>query len=181
MCDSSRGGRKDYGKELRNTVGWGQRENTVLSLDQTVVTVRESVCLLEQRAAGGIPPSAGAWRAFAGAVHQPASKDKSLWDTFQSLPRSKYVWAVLPAATILGFPIAALIDMNLLTCDPILTALEPQCLVVVMWCTWWDNREFLYIFFNDYEKQSLGGRLENKAYSKLKDKKENTCFWERSQ
>lgn len=99
--------------------------------------------LLQQRTIGGRQPSEWGERGVRGQGwgggkltfhHQAALMDQSLHGTLQSIPRSKYVRTPLPAATFLGFPVASLIDMDCLTCDPVLAALEPKCLVVLVRC-----------------------------------------------
>lgn len=53
----------------------------------------------------------------------------------QSLPvnaSSKYIWARFPVATILSFPVATFVDVDLLTRDAVLTVLKPAGLVVVV-------------------------------------------------
>lgn len=45
---------------------------------------------------------------------------------------SKYIRAAFPGAAILSFPVAALVDVDLLTRDAVLTVLKPTGLVVVM-------------------------------------------------
>lgn len=45
---------------------------------------------------------------------------------------SKYVGAALPAAAVFHFPVAAFVDVDLLTRDAVLAALEPTGLVVVV-------------------------------------------------
>lgn len=45
---------------------------------------------------------------------------------------SKYVRAALPAAAVLGFPVAAFVDVELLAGDAVLAALEPAGLVAVV-------------------------------------------------
>lgn len=49
---------------------------------------------------------------------------------------SKYVRAALPAAAVLGFPVAAFVDVELLPGDAVLAALEPAGLVVVVGHAW---------------------------------------------
>lgn len=66
----------------------------------------------------------------------PAGSDGSLSGHFESMPRSKYVRAALPVAAFLGFPVASLVDVDLLPCGVVLTALEPKRLVAFMRCTW---------------------------------------------
>lgn len=119
MCD----GNKGVGD--RNQMGQGRPEEKPCS---------PSGDLLEQRVPGGRQPSKWEGGDKLIAVHQAASMDQSLRGTWQSMPRSKYVRTALPAVTLLSFPVASLIDMDLLTCDPVLAALEPKCLVVVMRC-----------------------------------------------
>lgn len=82
--------------------------------------------LLEQRATGGEQPSEkGNSRPLMVSLH----------GTLQSMPRSKDVGTALPAPALLSFPVASLIDVNLLTCDWVLAALEPKCKIAVMRCT----------------------------------------------
>lgn len=110
--------------------------------NQKAVTVLE-ISYNREPLEGGSHPSGG-WgvrdareRGWGGELtfhHQAALMDQSLHGTLQSIPRSKYVRTPLPAATFLGFPVASLIDMDCLTCDPVLAALEPKCLVVLMRC-----------------------------------------------
>lgn len=45
---------------------------------------------------------------------------------------SKYVRAALPAAAVFSFPVAAFVDVDLLTRDAVLAALKPTGLVVVV-------------------------------------------------
>lgn len=45
---------------------------------------------------------------------------------------SKYVRAAVPAATVFSFPVAAFVDVDLLTRDAVLAALKPTGLVVVV-------------------------------------------------
>lgn len=81
--------------------------------------------LLEQRATGGEQPSEkGNSRPLMVSLH----------GTLQSMPRSKDVGTALPAPALLSFPVASLIDVNLLTCDWVLAALEPKCKIAVMRC-----------------------------------------------
>lgn len=49
---------------------------------------------------------------------------------------SKYVRAALPAAAVLRFPVAAFVDVDLLTRDAVLAALKPTGLVVVVRHAW---------------------------------------------
>lgn len=51
---------------------------------------------------------------------------------YESVSSSKYVRTALPVATILSFPVAAFVDVDLLTGDAVLTVLKPTGLVVVM-------------------------------------------------
>lgn len=127
-------GAKTQGGRNQNGNEGGQRENPAPSGSDNSDRPGD---LLEQRATGGKRLSKwgvgrGGKQAFVVAVHQAALMDQSLQGTLQVTPRSKYVWATLPAATLLSFPIASLIDVDLLTCDLVLTTLKPKCLVVVM-------------------------------------------------
>lgn len=71
---------------------------------------------------------------------QQAFDGQSLQGTWRPMPRSKYVGATIPAPALLSFPVASPIDVNLLTCDRVLTALEPKCHVVVVRCTWEEKK-----------------------------------------
>lgn len=116
--------RNDSNKDFKETTAevGPRRRRVALSLLfplKTAVTVRGD--LLEQRAAGGRQPS----------------KKKGVGTTWgrcdgRPVPRSIYILASLPAAELLGLPVASLIDMNLLTCELVLAELEPPCFVVVV-------------------------------------------------
>lgn len=49
---------------------------------------------------------------------------------------SKYVRAALPAAAVFSFPVAAFVDVELLTRDAVLAAIKPTGLVVVVRHAW---------------------------------------------
>lgn len=104
-------------------MGWGRLEEETQLLPHLHPSREWSGDLLEQRVSGR-GAGLGLWSSD---MMDPSLRVNA---------SSKYIGAALPAATILSFPVAAFVDVDLLAWDVVLTALKPTGLVVVMCQTW---------------------------------------------
>lgn len=100
---------------------WGRPEEEAQLLPHLRPSSECSGDLLEQRVNGG-EEAFGAIDMMGQCLHVDMS--------------SKYVRAALPAAAVFSFPVAAFVDVQLLTRDAVLAAVKPTGLVVVVRHAW---------------------------------------------